>query len=200
MLGLGLAKAETIYTSPVSGETGMGGSYASGIWYHQIYQNTGQSYSLDQFSLHVNVGASGSTHNLTGSYGLDVYASNSGGIGGLLGSFTASNISSQFTYGSSAFRTFTFDLAPGAVVIPTQNSVFLLFKTTDTAATYTHASGVNAAPGWWIQGQLFLDPNLYSVGSTLGSVSASPVPEPSALSLLVLGLGGVMALRRRSRE
>ena len=196
-VGICSAKAVTIYTSPVSGEVGFGGTYASGTWYHQIYQNTGQAYQLDQFSLHVNVGGSSSTHNLTGTYGLEVYDYSAGSRGGLLGSFTASSISSQFSYGSSAYRTFTFDLAPGAVTIPTQDGIFLLFKTTDTTTTYTHASGINSSSGWWVGGQLLSGGSFYNVGSTLGTVSVSAVPEPSALSLLAVGLGGLAFLRRR---
>jgi hypothetical protein len=189
--------AATIFSSPVSGEVGFGGSYTTGNYYHQIYQNTGQSYQLDQFALHVNVGGSSSTHNLTGTYGLEVYAYSAGSRGSLLGTFTASTISSQFSSGSSAFRTFTFDLAPGAITIPKQNGVFLLFKTTDSAATYTHASGINASSGWSVGGKVLISGAFYNVGSTLGTVSASVVPEPSALSLLAVGLGGWAVMRYR---
>lgn len=193
----GSSNAATIYSSPVTGEVGEAASYATGNYYHQIYQNTGQSYQLDQFALHVKVGGSSSTHNLTGTYGLEVYAYSAGSRGSLLGSFTASTISSQFSSGSSAYRTFTFDLAPGAITIPKQNGVFLLFKTTDSAATYTHASGVNASTGWSVGGKFLSSGTFYNVGSTLGTVSASAVPEPSALSLLVIGLGGLAMMRRR---
>ncbi len=193
----GSLNAATIFSSPVSGEVGFGGSYTTGNYYHQIYQNTGQSYQLDQFALHVNVGGSSSTHNLTGTYGLEVYAYSAGSRGSLLGTFTASTISSQFSSGSSAFRTFTFDLAPGAITIPKQNGVFLLFKTTDSAATYTHASGINASSGWSVGGKVLISGAFYNVGSTLGTVSASVVPEPSALSLLAVGLGGWAVMRYR---
>ena len=192
----GSLKAATIYSSPVSGQVGGAASYATGNYYHQIYQNTGQSYQLDQFALHVYVGGSSSTHNLTGTYGLEVYDYSAGSKGSLLGSFTASTISSQFTNGSSAFRTFTFDLAPGAITIPTQDGIFLLFKTTDSATTYTHASGINASTGWSVGGKFLSSGTFYNVGSTLGTVSVSAVPEPSALSLLAVGLGGLALIRR----
>ena len=192
-------KAAVIYTSPVTGEVGVGSSYSSGNWYHQVYQNTGQNQYLEQFALHVSVGSSSSTHNLTGSYGLDVYALSGGAKGSLLGSFTPTSISSQFTSGSSSYRTFTFDLLSGSILMPNQSGVLLLFKpSVDTAPIYTHASGIGASSGFSVGGKLLSGGTFYNVGSTLGTVSASSVPEPSALSLLVIGLGGLVLVRRRN--
>lgn len=191
-------KAAVIYTSPVTGEVGFAGSYSSGNYYHQIFQNTGQNQYLEQFALHTNVGGSSSTHNLTGTYGLDIYASSGGARGSLLGSFTPTSISSQFTSGSSSYRTFTFNLLSSAILIPHQSSIFLLFKpSTDTVPIYTHASGIGASSGFSVGGKLLSSGTFYNVGSTLGTVSVSSVPEPSALSLMVLGLGGLAILRRK---
>ena len=191
-------KAAVIYTSPVSGEVGAGGSYKDGNWYHQIYQNTGQNQYLEQFALHVNVGSSTSTHNLTGSYGLDVYALSAGARGSLLGSFTPTSISSQFTRLSSSYRTFTFDLLSASILIPSQSGVLLHFNpSVDTVPFYTHATGIGASSGFSVGGKLLSGGTFYNVGSTLGTVSVSSVPEPSALSLLVAGLAGVAILRRR---
>jgi hypothetical protein len=194
-------KAAVIYTSPVTGVVGEGGPYSGANWYHQIYQNTGQNQYLEQFALHVKVGSSGSTHNLTGIYGLDVYALSAGARGSLLGSFTPTSISSQFTSGSTSYRTFTFDLLSASILMPTQSGVLLHFNpSVDTVPTYTHATGIAASPGFSVGGKLLSGGTLYNVGSTLGTVSVSSVPEPSALSLLAVGLGGVIALRRVRRR
>jgi len=72
-----------------------------------------------------------------------------------------------------------------------------------TPFMWTGPSNSNYGAGWGTGNALaIIDGNTFSLGAstTALTLDVTQVPEPSALSLLTIGLGGVMALRRVRRK
>ena len=113
-----------------------------------------------------------------------------------------SALSSTATFGRYFF-TVTFDLPTETIIVPDASSFYYSVASASGLNMFTRPANANYGNGWgtgmgWagaINTGGYLG-NLTTGGLTL---DATMVPEPSAFSLLVAGLGGLAILRRRRK-
>lgn len=125
-----------------------------------------------------------------------------------LGQYTASSVSSASSIGFGTYRfSVTYNLPSEVLMIPSAGSFYYSVERTDGATPgpglnmQTRGDGPFNANGWStgyaFSGAVGDFNNFLWYATPSVSVSATMVPEPSAFSLLVAGLGGLAILRRR---
>lgn len=113
-----------------------------------------------------------------------------------------SALSSTATFGRYFF-TVTFDLPTETIIVPDASSFYYSVASASGLNMFFKPGNTNYGNGW---GTGIGWASAINTGSFLGNTTtgltldATMVPEPSAGALLVLGLGGVMALRRVRRK
>lgn len=143
-------------------------------------------------------GANSSSYNPSAdTFTLRFYNSSGVQFGSEYTNTATSALSPTATY-TKYFFTVTFDLPTETVIVPDASSFYYSVASASGLNMYTRAGNTNYGNGWGTGISWAGYGSGYLGNQTTGlTLDATMVPEPSAFSLLAIGLGGLTILRRR---